>query len=66
MGSAYTIFGKQVSSHWIAIATLSAALGLGVVSSSGSKAEASPKATPVPAAPVAEKSEDFDVEKLLK
>lgn len=40
MGNAYTIFGKQVQPHFLAILTLGSAAGLGLWASSGKKEEA--------------------------
>ncbi|CAK7894728.1 ATP synthase subunit K, mitochondrial [[Candida] anglica] len=60
MGSAYTILGKQVPSHVLALLTLGATAG--VVAWPRAAKEA-PVATP--AAVPAVKEDDFDLEKLL-
>ncbi|CAG90248.1 DEHA2G05588p [Debaryomyces hansenii CBS767] len=61
MGAAYTIFGRQVPSHILSIATLGTAAA--VVAWPRAKKEA----PPAQAAPVAQtKEEDFDLEKFLK
>ncbi|CAM9018751.1 unnamed protein product [Wickerhamomyces anomalus] len=74
----YSIFGKQVASHWvsvfdsgskeieeeIAIGTLSAAAAVAVVPGYLPKSEAPAKA-PTPAPVQTKKEDDLDVEKLL-
>lgn len=45
MGSAYTIFGKQVQPHVLAVLTLGTAAGLGVFTGSGSKKSQAPTPT---------------------
>ncbi|ODQ81404.1 hypothetical protein BABINDRAFT_7199 [Babjeviella inositovora NRRL Y-12698] len=61
MGSAYTILGKSVPSHWLAVATLSLTIGGTVFATSGSKPAAAPTAVTAPAA----KDEEFDLEKIF-
>lgn len=61
MGSAYTIFGKTVQPHVLAIATIAATVGGTVFSMSGSGAEEKPKAAPTSA----QDSGDLDIEKVL-
>ncbi|EGV66037.1 hypothetical protein CANTEDRAFT_112898, partial [Yamadazyma tenuis ATCC 10573] len=63
MGAAYTIFGKQVPSHILAILTLGSVAG--VVAYPRSKSEATPTPTPAPAVTVASKEDDFDLEKFI-
>lgn len=64
MGSAYTIFGKSVPAHWLAIATLSATIGGTVFATAGPKPVAA--AVGAPAAVPAAKDEEFDLEKIIK
>ncbi|XYA00303.1 hypothetical protein QA089_002839 [Meyerozyma guilliermondii] len=62
MGAAYTIFGKQVPSHILALLTLGSVAG--VVAWPRSKSESA--ATPAPvAATSSNKEEDFDLEKFI-
>ncbi|AQZ15983.1 YOR020W-A [Zygosaccharomyces parabailii] len=58
MGNAYTIFGKQVQPHFLAILTLGTAAGLGVWASAGKKEEAK-----TPAA--SKDNEEINVEKMI-
>ncbi|CAH2352070.1 uncharacterized protein CLIB1423_05S04940 [[Candida] railenensis] len=60
MGAAYTIFGKQVPSHILAILTLGTAAGV-IAYPRGGDAKATPTPTPAPVS--ASKEEDFDLEK---
>lgn len=65
MGAAYTIFGKTVQPHVLALATLTTVIGGTVLATSGSKAKDTAGATPAAPAVQADNAEDFDVEKLL-
>lgn len=60
MGAAYTILGRQVQPHILAIATL------GSVAAVAAWPRAKKEAAPAPAAPVSQtKEDDFDLEKFL-
>ncbi|KAH3666426.1 hypothetical protein WICMUC_005694 [Wickerhamomyces mucosus] len=65
MGAAYTVLGTKVPAHWISIATIGAAVGGAVIPSYLPKStESTPVKAPEPIK--VEKSEELDVEKLLK
>ncbi|GAV46646.1 hypothetical protein ZYGR_0A02390 [Zygosaccharomyces rouxii] len=59
MGSAYTIFGKQVQPHILALLTLGSVAGIGAFASSGGKKEQ-------PSTPAnANGNDDINVEKII-
>ncbi|KAM3160600.1 hypothetical protein ACU8KH_04736 [Lachancea thermotolerans] len=62
MGSAYTIFGRTIQPHVLAIATIASTVGVAAYSMSGSKAEAAPQPA---SAKSTQESGDLDVEKLI-
>lgn len=66
MGAAYTILGKNVPSHYLAIGTLTAVIG-GVKLNSLLGGSGDAEATPAPAAaaPAAAASGELDVEKAI-
>ncbi|GAV51671.1 hypothetical protein ZYGR_0AF01420 [Zygosaccharomyces rouxii] len=59
MGSAYTIFGKQVQPHILALFTLGSVAGIGVLAGRGGKKDEGP----APANGSA--NDDINVEKLI-
>lgn len=68
MGAAYTIFGKTVQPHVLALLTLGATVGGAAYATAGSKTEAQSKdSVEVKTAPAASTSndDDVDIEKLL-
>ncbi|ODQ63993.1 hypothetical protein NADFUDRAFT_52978 [Nadsonia fulvescens var. elongata DSM 6958] len=61
MGQSYLIFGRQVPSHQIVVATLAALGGAIFYSTSGSKAAPAPVTAPS----AAQAADSFDVEKSI-
>ncbi|KAG5417157.1 hypothetical protein I9W82_004790 [Candida metapsilosis] len=67
MGSAYTIFGKQVPAHVLSILTLGSVVAGVTIPKFFGSADANKDAAAKPAAPVVQsKEDDFDLEKFIK
>ncbi|CAK9440601.1 uncharacterized protein LODBEIA_P46380 [Lodderomyces beijingensis] len=64
MGAAYTIFGKQVPSYILSLATLGSVAAVAIVPQFVGSKETQAAAAAAPAAQT--KEDDFDLEKLLK